>query len=735
MPVAMINLGDSEATVKIKILNILTYHGISTSGITSWGVARSRLNEAANLVLLPEVEAEDGVDVRAAINAISQSIAAADPINTIIPVITGTAALGQILSISNGTWTGYPSPTYTYQWKRGGVDILGATDNTYTLVTADIGQVITASVTATNTGGSTVATSNGTANVVASPVNTAIPVISGVAAVGQILTTTNGTWTGYPVPTYTYQWKADGVNIGGATNNNYTLTVSELGKVITVAVTATNSQGNTTANSDATVNVVSAPVNTAIPVISGSAISGQTLSTTNGTWNAYPVPTYTYQWKSDGVNIGGATSNTFLLTDTQAGTNITVTVTATNSEGSNAATSSMTAIVKPSWMTENLNLFADFINDHFWNDDIVTSAIVTDTHSQSILVPDGSGGWVVRGANVLSTGPSGLQAIPTRTNQLYPSSVFDALWTKPAQLTVTGTVNDTTATVNADFTGFLTFERSGITNLFPASTQWVYSIDLHNSGLAMLSLWNSVDGYIAQFNAATGVATGTGTSMVALGGGWYRCQVTKTQGVTAAAATRIKPGTNSSQAYTTGQFARFRYPQIEYGTSFAGPPIITTTTVATRNANIPRISGLTSQLATGVAGFIKFDELVASQSGRILMIQDNEDNQIRIDVSGGNTRLVVQLPGSVFPAILTIGPSVTGMQKIAFVVTTDFFAVRRVGSTQQTDTLGAYPTGMQYVDFNHGLGHYHMESKIGLSFTGPFNQAKMDEMYAIASAA
>jgi hypothetical protein len=48
--------------------------------------------------------------------------------------------------------------TYAYQWKRGGVNISGATANTYTLVTADLGAMITATVTATNTAGSASAT-------------------------------------------------------------------------------------------------------------------------------------------------------------------------------------------------------------------------------------------------------------------------------------------------------------------------------------------------------------------------------------------------------------------------------------------------------------------------------------------------------------------------------------------------------------------------------------------------
>lgn len=84
-------------------------------------------------------------------------------------------------------------------------------------------------------------------------------------------------------------------------------------------------------------NTTPPPVNSVLPVISGAAVSGQTLSTTNGTWTG--TPTYTYQWYRNGIAIGGATNSTYLLTDSDNGTTITVIVTATNAGGSTSATS------------------------------------------------------------------------------------------------------------------------------------------------------------------------------------------------------------------------------------------------------------------------------------------------------------------------------------------------------------------------------------------------------------
>lgn len=82
------------------------------------------------------------------------------PVNTVAPVISGTTTLGSVLTTTNGTWTAKPTATFTYQWKRNGSNIIGATNSTYTLVNDDGATNITCEVTATNDFGSASATSN-----------------------------------------------------------------------------------------------------------------------------------------------------------------------------------------------------------------------------------------------------------------------------------------------------------------------------------------------------------------------------------------------------------------------------------------------------------------------------------------------------------------------------------------------------------------------------------------------
>jgi hypothetical protein len=80
------------------------------------------------------------------------------PASTAVPALTGTAAVGQVLTCSQGSWS--HEPTYLlYQWLRNGTVIAGQTGATYTLQAADQDRSITCSVTAGNGAGATAATS------------------------------------------------------------------------------------------------------------------------------------------------------------------------------------------------------------------------------------------------------------------------------------------------------------------------------------------------------------------------------------------------------------------------------------------------------------------------------------------------------------------------------------------------------------------------------------------------
>jgi glucose/arabinose dehydrogenase len=97
--------------------------------------------------------------------------APAAPVNTVLPSISGQAKEGQQLTVGSGSWTGTQPLAFAYQWLRctgpssGCTPIAGATASSYVAAAADVGDRLRATVTATNTGGSSSATSAATSPV------------------------------------------------------------------------------------------------------------------------------------------------------------------------------------------------------------------------------------------------------------------------------------------------------------------------------------------------------------------------------------------------------------------------------------------------------------------------------------------------------------------------------------------------------------------------------------------
>jgi hypothetical protein len=283
----------------------------------------------------------------AANSANTVTVPAVAPVNTAVPTISGTVAIGNTLTSTTGTWTGAPTPTFAYQWQRGVTNISGATNSTYVIQTADYGNTLRCVVTATNAGGSAAANSANTVTVPAqAPAPTVLPTISGTVTIGSTLTSTTGSWSAIPAPTYAYQWQRGVTNISGATNSTYVIQADDYNNTLRCVVTATNAGGSAAAASANTVTVpAQAPANTAVPTVSGTVTVGSTLTSTTGTWTGTPTPTFTYQWQQNTSNISGATNSTYVIQAADAGSTLRCVVTATNPGGSAAANSANTVVV------------------------------------------------------------------------------------------------------------------------------------------------------------------------------------------------------------------------------------------------------------------------------------------------------------------------------------------------------------------------------------------------------
>jgi hypothetical protein len=94
------------------------------------------------------------------------------PVNTVRPVITGTAQAGQTLTTTTGTWVSSSPMSYTYRWRLCTPTcafIAGATSASYVVSPADVGSTIDVIVSGTNTGGGTDANADPTGIVQAAP--------------------------------------------------------------------------------------------------------------------------------------------------------------------------------------------------------------------------------------------------------------------------------------------------------------------------------------------------------------------------------------------------------------------------------------------------------------------------------------------------------------------------------------------------------------------------------------
>jgi hypothetical protein len=97
------------------------------------------------------------------VSAINVAMVPSAPHNTAAPAITGTALVGDVLTCSNGSWTGegllsaqsgWPLTTpFGYQWLLEGSAISGATSVSYLVQGADEGHSLACEVTATNAAG------------------------------------------------------------------------------------------------------------------------------------------------------------------------------------------------------------------------------------------------------------------------------------------------------------------------------------------------------------------------------------------------------------------------------------------------------------------------------------------------------------------------------------------------------------------------------------------------------
>jgi hypothetical protein len=373
-----------------------------------------------------------------AVGPVSDAIPAA----TVAPAISGGTTGGKTLTVALGTWS--PAGTsYAVQWQRdtgsGFTTIAGATGTTYTTVPADVSATLRATVTATNSYGSTAADSAIYGPVTSgAPASTSAPTLTGVATRGRPLAVNAGAWSPAGT-TYAFRWQRDagsGFNdIAGATATSYTPGATDLAATLRVVVTAANVFGTATATSNVTAPVATdPPVNSGSPALSGTAKRTFTLTAAPGSWSPSGA-TFAYQWQSDDgtgyADISGATGAQYTLAAADVGATVRVQVTATNADGSATAASAPTPVVVAATPTGTV------------------APVLSGAARLGTTLTTSNGGWSPAATSYayqwqrLSAGT--FSDISGETSQTYTLAAADVGTTVRAQVTATNADGSTTA--------------------------------------------------------------------------------------------------------------------------------------------------------------------------------------------------------------------------------------------------------------------------------------------------
>jgi unsaturated chondroitin disaccharide hydrolase len=272
------------------------------------------------------------------------------------------------------------------------------------------------------------------------PVNTVAPSITGTAQSGQTLTGVDGTWSGSPT-SYARKWYrnsgAGGTWVQVATTTTYALTAADVDFAIRFGVVATNASGASpeafSAQTAAVAAAPTAPVNTGLPTVSGTTQSGQTLTGSVGSWTQSPAG-YAWKWQRETAagsgtftDIAGATgsgtSPTFVLTGSEVGLKVRLSVTATNAQGSTTALSNPTATVTSGAPTLVLARYA----------------LALDGADDKVVLSNGGGA----GGEPLAWGAlAWLTVLPARAQQSYTIIGFPTTGSTPGRSLGVDRVND-----------------------------------------------------------------------------------------------------------------------------------------------------------------------------------------------------------------------------------------------------------------------------------------------------
>ncbi len=348
----------------------------------------------------------------------------------------------------------------SYQWKRSGATIPGATSTSYTTpATTSSDNNSQFEVSVSNSAGSV--TSTEAMLSVNSPPSITTQPVSQTVSVGQAATfavVASGT------APLSYQWRKAGVNISGATSASYTTAAVVLSDNSSQLQVVVSNMAGSVSSDVATLSVTSSPSITTQPT-SETVAAGQTASFTVVAFGTAPL---SYQWQKAGVNISGATSASYTTPVTVSSDNGSqFQVTISNASGSITSAAATLTVNSPPSIT------AQPANETVTASQAATFTVVA-TGTAPLSYQWQKGGANISGATSASyTTPATSFSDNTSQFQVVVSNVAGSITSLAATLTVnsqpTITMQPVNQTVVAGQTATFTVVATGTA---PLSYQW-----------------------------------------------------------------------------------------------------------------------------------------------------------------------------------------------------------------------------------------------------------------------
>jgi endonuclease/exonuclease/phosphatase family metal-dependent hydrolase len=214
--------------------------------------------------------------------------------------------------------------------------------------------------------------------------------------------------------TLAYQWRFNGTNLSGATTNPYVLVNGQLTNNGDYSVIVTNLFGSVT-SSNAALLLTNAPPAIATPPQNQSVLAG---SSATFSVAATGTPPLYYQWRFNGTNLSGATTNPFALANVQLADGGYYSVVVTNFVGS--VTSSAAALTV---LFTNPVVFAQ------WNFNSVPADATTTTGTTAPSIGSGTAtlvGGVTTNNPGFATGDTALDPAPSGDNTAWNTTGYPA---------------------------------------------------------------------------------------------------------------------------------------------------------------------------------------------------------------------------------------------------------------------------------------------------------------------